>query len=167
MCWLFLLLPGWQIAETSPMASLNIHDNIVITMGPISVWNTHIHSLAKGQSHPPGDTSFPIRSCFFCLYYSIQKIQTTDHFLTSQNICCFLFLCSFPLAAVEEGPLPPSRVHAPLLPHPSPWKISSYFLSTLAASLWLKPSVPHPQQSLSSTLISPELPSHLPSSFHS
>lgn len=86
-----------------------------------------------------------------------------------KNICCLLFLCLFPLVSEKKDPvlvLVLGRVPEPLLSL-APWRISSCFLSILAASLWLTFTCFPPPRSISSTLISSELPSHLPPSFPS
>lgn len=98
------------------------------------------------------------------------NLQDPDHillFFTSKCLCHLLMLCLLPLVSEKEGPFLPARVHAWTLPAPPQEPLSLVPSLNWLLHPGLHPNVSHPQESLSFTLISPELPSHLPPSFHS
>lgn len=118
--------------------------------------------IPKGLLQPS-----PLTHYFLSPYHSIYKTQTMITSIYLKKICSLLFLCLFPLVSAKKDPfLVLGLAPEPLLPL-AHWRISSCFLSTLAASLWLTFKCFPPPRSISSTLISSELPSHLPPSFRS
>lgn len=124
------------------------HHSKVKTMGFTSAWNTHIHPLADFQFHPQGaaPTTFspqvPLPLSVPCNLTRSRPHITSLHLKISFSFVYFLW-------SLQKDPfLFLGFMPEPFLPLPSPRKISSCFLSTPAASLWLTPKCfPPPRKS--------------------